>query len=165
MNNTTITISGFSYSFDEMRNVLTDSRGREIIADVKKISEGEFSVLIDGKSIHLFLSRSKHLSTATVNNYIFEIQRETMREKLEKQLQKDSGTKTSAVTVRAPMPGLITKMLIQEGSHINAGDGILVVEAMKMENEIKSPMTGILKKIFVKEKQTVEKNDNLFTIE
>ena len=62
------------------------------------------------------------------------------------------------------MPGLITKVLTTEGATINVGEGILIVEAMKMENEIKSPKAGILKKLFVKEKQTVEKNDNLFTI-
>ena len=124
-----------------------------------------FSVIVDGRSIHLFLTRSKDILTATVNNALFEIQRETMRDKLAKQLQKESGTKTNTVTVRAPMPGLITKMLKQEGTLISAGDGIIVVEAMKMENEIKSPKSGTLKKLFVKEKQTVEKNDHLFTIE
>ena len=165
MSKTTIHIDEYTFFYDEKGDVLTDSKESPINADVRKISTGEFSVLIDGKSYHLFITNIRETSVATVNNFVFTIQRETMRDKLAKQLQKDSGTNSTSITLRAPMPGLITKMLKTEGATINAGEGILIVEAMKMENEIKSPKQGTIKKIFVKEKQTVEKNDNLFTIE
>ncbi|MFA5833086.1 MAG: biotin/lipoyl-containing protein [Bacteroidota bacterium] len=165
MNNTTINIAEYSFSYDETRGILVNTQGNVVPADVMKISEGEFSVLVDGKSYHLFLSRTKNSYTATVNNFIFEIQRETLRDKLTKQLQKEAQSTISTITLRAPMPGLITKLLKKEGSQVNLSEGILVIEAMKMENEIKSTKSGILKKIFVKEKQPVEKNDNLFTIE
>jgi biotin carboxyl carrier protein len=100
-----------------------------------------------------------------VNNFIFEIQRETMRDVLTKKLQSDAGANTRSMIVRAPMPGLITKVLRSEGTTVQQGEGILVIEAMKMENEIKAPKNGIVTKIVVKEKQTAEKNDHLFTIE
>jgi len=165
MSESTINIAEFSYSFDETRGLLKDAKGNIVSTDVKKISEGEFSVLVGGRSYHLFVTRTKETATATVNNFIFEVRRETERDKLTKRLQKDSGQTASTVTTRAPMPGLITKLLKQEGIAVAAGEGILVVEAMKMENEIKAAKTGTVKKIFVKERQTVEKNDNLFTIE
>jgi biotin carboxyl carrier protein len=165
MNNTTINIAEYSYSFDEIRGVLSDKEGKKIYADVQELSKGEYSILVEGRSYHLFVVRSKSSSYATVNNFIFEINEETLRDKLSKQLLKDSGSKTAIMNMKAPMPGLITKIIKEEGSKINAGEGILIVEAMKMENEIKSTKSGIVKKIFVKEKQTVEKNDILFTIE
>jgi biotin carboxyl carrier protein len=165
MNKTTINIAEYSFEFDEIRGILTTSDGRIISADSKKISYGEYSVLVNGKSFHIFLSQSQNSANATVNNFIFEIQKESLQDRLSKKLRKDSGGNINAVTLRAPMPGLITKVLLTDGIHVNAGDGILIVEAMKMENEIKAPRTGVIKKIFVKEKQTVEKNDNLFTIE
>ncbi|MFZ4620120.1 MAG: biotin/lipoyl-containing protein [Bacteroidota bacterium] len=165
MSNTTINIGEYVYSFDEVREILTDPEGNTIKADVTLISLGEYSVIVNGNSYHLFLTGGDTGSTATVNNFQFPIERETFREKLSKKLLKDSGTTTQTVTLRAPMPGMITKILKQEGMTVSPGDGILIVEAMKMENEIKALKAGILKKIFVKEKQTVEKNDNLFTIE
>jgi len=165
MNKTTINIGEYSFESDETRGIITNSHGKNISSDVKKISDGEFSVLVDGKSFHIFFSKTQNSPNATVNNFIFEIQKETLRDKLNKKLSKESGNNNSSVTLRAPMPGLITKVLIADGVSVNAGDGVLIVEAMKMENEIKSPKTGTLKKIFVKEKQTVEKNDQLFTIE
>lgn len=164
MNNTTIYIAEYSFEYDDTRGILTNSHGKHISADVKKISEGELSVLVDGKSFHVFFSLRQNFSNATVNNFIFEIQKETFRDKLNKKLHKESGNNNNSMTLKAPMPGLISKILLTEGAIVNAGDGVLIVEAMKMENEIKSPKAGILKKLFVKEKQTVEKNDNLFTI-
>lgn len=151
--------------YDESSGQLTDPKGIPVIADVKKISAGEFSVIVGGRSFHLFLTRSAGSTIATVNNFMFEIQRETLRDSLAKKLQKESGSTNSSVTVRAPMPGLITKIVRHEGSAVQHGERILVIEAMKMENEIKAPKAGLVKKIVVKEKQTVEKNDHLFIIE
>lgn len=165
MNKSTIYIADLTMFLDESSGTLTDSEGNTVTADVQKISEGEFSVVIDGRSIHLFLTRSNNGTTATVNNFIFPVERETLRDALAKKLQKESGANTSAMIVRAPMPGLITKLLKHEGASVHHGEGILVIEAMKMENEIKSPKAGTITKIAVKEKQTTEKNEHLFTIE
>lgn len=165
MNNTTINIAEYTFELDETRGIIFNSKGKEISADIKNISDGEFSVLVEGKSFHIFFSKTQHSHTATVNNFIFEIQRETFKDKLNKKLHSGSGTSNSQITFRAPMPGLISKVLLNEGCLVKAGEGVIIVEAMKMENEIKSTQTGILKKIYVREKQTVEKNDQLFTIE
>jgi biotin carboxyl carrier protein len=165
MNRATINIAEYSFEYDESRGIITNSNGKNISADVKKISECEFSVLVEGKSFHIFFSTIQNLSNATVNNFLFDIQKETFSDKLNKKLHKESANNINSITLRAPMPGLITKILLSEGAAVIAGEGVLIVEAMKMENEIKSMRSGILKKIFVQEKQTVEKNDPLFTIE
>lgn len=165
MNKTSINIGEFTFSFDEAGKILADSNGIPCAADVQMISPGEYSVIVKGESYHLFLNRTGNQTSATVNNFIFPIEKETLRDRLSKRLQAETGTVSQSVTLRAPMPGMITKVLKAEGSTVNTGDGILIVEAMKMENEIKALRSGTLKKIFVKEKQTVEKNDNLFTIE
>ncbi len=162
MNKTTITVAGTEYFFDEFKKRLTTADGQIVNADIVRISEGEYSVVIDGMSIHLFV---RDRSTVTLHNRLLTVDRQTPRDKLAKQLQQESGAHSTAVIVRAPMPGLVAKILRHEGETVASGDGILVVEAMKMENEIKSPKTGILHKLHVKEKQTVEKNDQLFIIE
>ncbi|HAP36679.1 MAG TPA: hypothetical protein DCQ28_12345 [Bacteroidetes bacterium] len=164
MNRTTINIAEYSFEYDESRGIITNSYGKNVSADVEKISNCEFSVLVDGKSFHIFFSTTQNSPNATVNNFIFEIQKETFRDKLNKKLHKES-VNNNSITLRAPMPGLVTKILLLEGTAVNAGDGVLIIEAMKMENEIKSLHSGTIKKIFVQEKQTVEKNDQLFTIE
>lgn len=67
--------------------------------------------------------------------------------------------------VKAPMPGSILDILVEEGDEVKANDQLLVLEAMKMENVIKSPGDGVVGKIHVSEKQNVEKNQVLISFE
>ena len=63
------------------------------------------------------------------------------------------------------MPGKIVKILVGEGDEVEQGQGLVVVEAMKMENEIKSPKAGVVKKVGVEEGETVESGALLVVVE
>lgn len=64
----------------------------------------------------------------------------------------------------APMPGRILSLPVEEGEFIEAGQPVMILEAMKMENELKAPIAGIVTALFVKEGQNVEKNQKLTEI-
>ena len=70
-----------------------------------------------------------------------------------------------AVQIRAPMPGKVIKVLVAEGAEVEANQGIVVLEAMKMQNEIKSPKKGIVRKLGVKDGAPVNSGDLLATVE
>ena len=65
----------------------------------------------------------------------------------------------------APMPGKIVRVLVSQGAAVEAGTGVLVVEAMKMQNEIKSPKKGTIQKILVAEGAAVNAGDVLAIVE
>ena len=65
----------------------------------------------------------------------------------------------------APMPGKVVRILVEPGNEVEAGAGILVVEAMKMQNEVKSPKKGILQKILVSPGTAVNAGDVLAIVE
>lgn len=67
--------------------------------------------------------------------------------------------------IRAMLPGVVTKILVKEGDEVKAGDTVMILEAMKMENEVKSPKDGRIKQILVKEGDRVEKDDVLAVME
>jgi len=69
------------------------------------------------------------------------------------------------VELRAQMPGKIIKMLAEVGSAVSAGQGLIVVEAMKMQNEVKAPKDGRLIRIHVAEGATVSAGDSLLIVE
>jgi glutaconyl-CoA/methylmalonyl-CoA decarboxylase subunit gamma len=69
------------------------------------------------------------------------------------------------VEVRAIMPGKITALLVKEGQEVRSGQGVLVVEAMKMENELLAPKEGRVSRIRVRPGETVEAGAGLFTVE
>lgn len=63
---------------------------------------------------------------------------------------------TGAATVKTPMPGRIVRVLVEEGQAVTKGEPLLVIEAMKMENEMKAPMDGTVARILVSEGDVVE---------
>jgi biotin carboxyl carrier protein len=65
----------------------------------------------------------------------------------------------------APMPGKVVRILLREGAEVQAGDGVMVVEAMKMQNEVKSPKKGAIQKIVVSEGAAVNAGDVLAIVE
>jgi biotin carboxyl carrier protein len=68
-------------------------------------------------------------------------------------------------TIVAPMPGLVVKVEVEVGQAVKAGQGVIVVEAMKMENELKAPADGVVAKIEVQPGQTVDKGAVLLVLE
>jgi pyruvate carboxylase subunit B len=69
-----------------------------------------------------------------------------------------------AALLKAPMPGLVVRIAVHEGEVVAAGAGVLVLEAMKMENELKAPRAGVIKRLRVAAGQTVEKGAVLLEI-
>jgi len=67
--------------------------------------------------------------------------------------------------IAAPMPGKVVRLLVKEGDLVAAGQGLLVVEAMKMQNEVRSPKAGKVEKLLVKENQPVNAGDVLAWVE
>ena len=63
------------------------------------------------------------------------------------------------------MPGMVVRCEVREGTIIEAGDGLLILEAMKMENEIRATRNGTVKKILVRDRQVVDKGELLLIIE
>jgi len=80
-------------------------------------------------------------------------------------LQKPGGDEKGPRKIVAPMPGRVVRLLVAEGSEVEAGQGIVVVEAMKMQNEIKSPKKGVVKKISAAAGAAVNPGDVLAVVE
>jgi biotin carboxyl carrier protein len=69
------------------------------------------------------------------------------------------------VILTAPMPGKVVRVLVKQGQTVEEGQGLVVVEAMKMENELKSPKAGTVTEVFAREGLAVEANAKLLTVE
>ena len=67
--------------------------------------------------------------------------------------------------ITAPMPGKVVRILLAAGAIVEAGDGVIVIEAMKMQNELKSPKSGTVQKLLFAEGDTVNPGDTLAIIE
>ena len=77
----------------------------------------------------------------------------------------EAGSSKGPASVRAQMPGKIVTLLVEVGAQVEAGQGLIVVEAMKMQNEVKSPKTGVVLKILVGPGATVAAGETLLVVE
>lgn len=71
---------------------------------------------------------------------------------------------TTDATIRAPMPGLVSNVLTAQDSHVEQGATVVVLEAMKMENDLMAPRSGVVKQLLVAKGQTVNQGDTLAVI-
>ena len=137
--------------------------GKSHVVDARRMPSQIVSILMDHKSYDVDLERlAKKSDTLDGRIHVrvrgrvlrFEILDERRLKMKEAQgFRFDVG---GVVAIDSPMPGKVIKILKKEGDEVKEGDGIVVIEAMKMENELKTPKPGKVKEIKVKEGDAVE---------
>lgn len=131
-------------------------------ASVVEIAPGIFSVLLglrsfpvhvvpNGQSLEVWIGAQRH----TIS----------IADSRDRAPQQTKASAAGRIELRAQMPGRVIKVLAELGAHVQAGQGIIIVEAMKMQNEMKSPKEGTLSKILVSEGATVAAGETLVVIE
>ena len=91
----------------------------------------------------------------------YRVEVETERERRVREMKGTAGGGGGPRPLKAPMPGLVVKVEVEEGQTVVAGQGLVIVEAMKMENELEAEADGIVARVLVQAGQTVDKDDVL----
>jgi len=134
-----------------------------IEADILVISPNVFSVLVDGRSHLIYIAREKDKKYLSLDGQIYIVQRPGHEGRRFDRGEDRSEDKKSVVT--APMPGKVIKINVAEKEAVRKNQTLAIVEAMKMENEIKSPVEGKVKKIFVSPGDLVDSEKPLLELE
>jgi biotin carboxyl carrier protein len=120
---------------------------------------GTFSILIEGRSYQATILAPGIIQ---VNNRIFEVE---IFDPRELRARSNAAASHGRQNIAAPMPGKVVRLLVAEGDKVEAGQGLIVVEAMKMQNEMKSPKAGTVVEIKTKDGATVAAGEILVVIE
>jgi biotin carboxyl carrier protein len=160
-----LTINGVEQSIDVLaaapacRFQLGDTPERS--AHVETPEPGVFSVLMDGRSYDAYVEETPNGLVVSLQGYHFEIEARDPR----KWSRKAAGRRGEGVqTITSPMPGKVVRVLVAAGDAVVVGQGIAVVEAMKMQNEMKAPRAGTVLSLPSKEGATVAAGEVLATI-
>jgi len=136
--------------------------------DTQKISDSKFHVLQEGKSFKAEILNSDFLK----KTYLVKINSNTYQVSISNELDlkiEDMGlsinTTKQVNDIKAPMPGLILDVLVEQGAEVAEGDYLIVLEAMKMENTLTAPRDGVVKSISVNKGDAVDKNQLLIEME
>ncbi len=125
----------------------------------------EFSLLLDNHSFDVFVYKTDKGYRVDVNGKKYEVALEDEKERLIRSLTRADIVDTGRTEVKAPMPGLIVKIYPDKGQVVQKGDALYVIEAMKMENEIKAVAAGTVNELLVNEGDSVERDSVLMIIE
>lgn len=128
--------------------------------DVVKMGASDLSVLVDGASHDLSLEKTAEGYAVVMRGDRFDVD---LKDAV-KGAALGRVAHTGPLKLTAPMPGKIVKVLVNQGDVVEAGRGVLVMEAMKMENELKAARAGTVQEIKVKEGQAVEMGALLLVI-
>lgn len=136
--------------------------------DIIEVKNNSFHIIKDHRSykvevIKADFGEKKFLIRVNGNKYDLEV-KDRFDELLHK-LGLDKSDSNKINEIKAPMPGLVLKIMIEEGSKVKKGEPVLVLEAMKMENILKSPCDGIVKSCNAEKGKSVEKNEVLIRFE
>lgn len=131
--------------------------------DVAKSDRTIYSIIEDGQQFEAMVDeRGGAKFDVLVRGQLFQL--EAVDERSRMLAQSAGAAATGPETVTADMPGKIVKLEAEVGDTVEAGQPIVIVEAMKMENPIPAPIDGILSELFVSPGDTVDVGANLFTV-
>lgn len=134
--------------------------GQVVKADAVEIDSNTLSLLLDGQSYEVRVTPSPDGALKLQTGHE-EFTAEVVDPRAWRGRTHDALEVEGRQHVVAPMPGKVVRVLVQAGDTVEAGQGILVVEAMKMQNEIRSPKAGTVERLNVKEGQPVNAGEVL----
>jgi len=138
---------------------------QEVAFTCRKVSSYLYHIIYKGKSYEVLIDPS-----STAQSITLQIEGNTLHAKLTSDLELmlhemgyENSKSLKSGPLKAPMPGLILDVLVDEGDEVEEGDPLIILEAMKMENLIKASSKAVIKKIEVKKGESVEKNQALIS--
>lgn len=135
--------------------------GRIVEYDLVHLGKNRYSVLINNKSYLLHIEPDDKDMQIDMKGDVFYIRVEDERLRALKKLVNLSRSEVQEVAIKAPIPGLVVKISVQQGDTVKKDSGLLVLEAMKMENIIMAPHDCEVLEVSVKERESVTKGQVL----
>lgn len=140
--------------------------GRTLDVDARAITDTTLSLLVDDKAFNIESERAPDGSqNLAVRGHVIGVDVLDLRRVSLRRAQSQSETMTGPATITSPMPGRVVAVLVKEGEAVREGQGLVVVEAMKMENELKAPRAGVVQQLRAREGSTVDGGTLLCVVE
>lgn len=160
------TVNGSEYLIEvvDERHIIVN--GRKFTVDFNSVSgQPVYSLLVDGKSFEGYVYPGEAEWEVLLMGRQFSVIVEDEREKRLRAAAGGSVSETGEFHLKAPMPGMVVSIPVEEGQQIEKGQVLLILESMKMQNELKAPRAGIVSRVRVKPGESVEQRQTLLSVQ
>lgn len=159
----TIDEKEFSVEIIDEKHVNINGKIYEV--DFESVSgQPVYSLIVDGKSHEAYVRENEDEWQVLLRGRLYAARVEDEREKRLRAAAGEGVAETGEFHLKAPMPGLVVAIPIEEGQEVKKGQVLLVLESMKMQNELKAPRDGIINRIKVKTGESVEQRQALLSV-
>ena len=166
MNEFVVTINEKKHTVKLIGNGQIAINGKSVSAEVLKINNQAYLLRFGNKVLEVTSNKiEKDRFGFLIDGWYFDTVVRTRLQETANELMLKKDQSSRKIEIKAPMPGLILKFKKQQGDEVKIGESLLILEAMKMENELRSTVDGTIKEVHVKEGTSVEKNTLIMTLE
>ena len=160
---TTIDNKEFEIEVVDERHIRIGDRLLQV--DFESVSgQPVFSLILDGKSYESFVYQGEEDWEVLIRGRQYQVKVEDEREKRLKAAAGGGDVSGGEFHLKAPMPGLVVAVLIEEGQEVKKGQVMLILKSMKMQNELKAPRDGVMGRVRVKAGESVEQKQTLLSV-
>ena len=160
---TTVGEKQFLVEIIDERHVSVDGKVYEV--DFESVSgQPVYSLIVDGKSHESYVAQVDDVWQVLMRGRLYPVSVEDEREKRLRAAAGGGVAETGEFHLKAPMPGLVVTIPVAEGQEVKKGQVLLILESMKMQNELKSPRDGKVNRIKVKAGESVEQRQTLLSV-
>jgi biotin carboxyl carrier protein len=160
---TTIGNNEFLVEVIDERHVSVNGKTYQV--DFESVSgQPVYSLIADGKSHEAYVREGDEGWQVLLRGRLYPVKVEDEREKRLRAAAGGGVAETGEFHLKAPMPGLVVAVHVEEGQEITRGQVLLILESMKMQNELKSPRDGIVNRIKVRAGESVEQKQPLLSV-
>ena len=159
------TVGEREYSIEIVNRNLIIVDGIPYEVDFSSISgQPVYSLLLDGKSYEGYMYPDEDDWEVLLQGSMYAVNVEDERERRLRQALGEEPTMASEFHLKAPMPGLVVSVLVSGKQKVSSGDVLIILESMKMQNELKSPRDGVVSRLRVKQGDSVERKQTLLSV-
>ncbi len=159
------TVNGKTYTIEIKQKDRILCEGVERAVDFCLVNQQHvYSLLLNNASYEAMIQEREGKYWVFLRGYLFIVQVEEEREHRLREALGGRQSSVEEVAVKAPMPGLVIAVPVQEGQPVRKGEKLILLESMKMQNEVQAPRDGVVKAVRVKPGQSVEQNQILVVL-
>jgi biotin carboxyl carrier protein len=159
------TIDNKEFAVDVIDDKHISINGRILEVDFETVSgQPVFSLIIDGKSHEAYVYPEDETWHVLLRGRLYQARVEDEREKRLRAAAGGGISESGEFHLKAPMPGMVVVIPVNEGDIVQKGQVLLILESMKMQNELKSPKDGTVHRIRVRSGETVEQRQSLLSV-